>query len=122
MKYLKKDFYEYSEAACYAVEGEVRNAEGVKPENPVTRLALDEDVVERFVAVAQQAKREGSTIICLTPENIAYRSRLNFGGVSIPIYNMDAKTMKTMLRANYGLVELENGTISAKYNYRDIPY
>lgn len=83
---------------------------------------LDEDVVERFVAVAQQAKREGSTIICLTPENVAYRSRLNFGGVSIPIYNMDAKTMKTMLRANYGLVELENGTISAKYNYRDIPY
>lgn len=83
---------------------------------------LDEDVVERFSAVAKQAAEEGSAVICLTPVNIAYQSRLNFGGVSVPLYNMDAKTMKTMLRANYGLVELDNGTISAKYNFRDIPY
>ena len=30
--------------------------------------------------------------------------------------------MKTMLRADFGLVELENGVIVGKYNYRDIPY
>ena len=83
---------------------------------------LDEDIVERFVATAKRAEAEGSAIICLTPENIAHRARLNFGGVSVPIYNIDAKTMKTMLRANYGLVVLENGVIAEKYNYRDIPY
>ena len=36
--------------------------------------------------------------------------------------NMDAKTMKTMLRADYGLVVLDNGVIAEKYNYRDIIY
>ena len=84
--------------------------------------SLDEDIVERFVATAKHANSEGGRIICLTPANISHRAQLNFGGVSVPIYNMDAKTMKTMLRANYGLVELENGTITSKYNYRDIPY
>ena len=83
---------------------------------------LDADTVERFVATAKQADNEGGKIICLTPANVSYRAQLNFGGVSVPIYNIDAKTMKTMLRADYGLVELENGTIVGKYNYRDIPY
>ena len=84
--------------------------------------SVEEEVVERFVATAKHADSEGYKIVCLTPANIIHQTQLNFGGVSVPIYNIDAKTMKTMLRANYGLVELENGTIVAKYNYRDIPY
>jgi hypothetical protein len=35
---------------------------------------------------------------------------------------MDTKTMKTVLRADFGLVELENGVVVEKFNYRDIPY
>jgi uncharacterized membrane protein YphA (DoxX/SURF4 family) len=84
--------------------------------------SIDEDVVERFVAVAKHAEAEGNSVIGLTPVNIVNHTRLNFGGVSVPLYNMDGKTMKTMLRADYGLVELEQATIVGKYNFRDIPY
>jgi hypothetical protein len=35
---------------------------------------------------------------------------------------MDAKSLKTVIRADYGLVELDNGTIAEKFNFRDIPY
>lgn len=73
-----------------------------------------EKVQERFEAVENYAEQNGGSVIYITPENIA-ESPSN-------IYNMDAKTMKTILRADYGLVELEGGTIMAKYNYRDIPY
>ena len=74
----------------------------------------DEAVQERFEAVEQYAENSGGTIIYITPENIT--------DPDSNIYNMDSKTMKTILRADYGLVELENGTIIGKYNYRDIPY
>jgi hypothetical protein len=33
---------------------------------------------------------------------------------------MDARVMKEMLRADFGLVILEKGKIAEKFNYRDI--
>ena len=76
--------------------------------------AYDDAVRERFEAVKSYVESSGGTLIRITPEHIS--------SPDSNIYNMDAKTMKTMLRADYGLVEMENGTIIAKYNYRDIPY
>ena len=73
-----------------------------------------EAVQERFEAVEQYAENSGGTIIYITPENITEPDS--------NIYNMDSKTMKTILRADYGLVVLDNGVIAGKYNYRDIPY
>ena len=75
---------------------------------------FDDSVRERFCAVEQYVENNGGTLIYITPET-SFESIVNY-------YNMDAKTMKTILRADYGLVELENGTIIGKYNYRDIPY
>ncbi len=76
---------------------------------------VDAKVKARFEAVEQYAKANGGRVIYLTPELISESSPENY-------YNMDAKTMKTMLRADYGLVELERGTIIKKFNFRDIPY
>lgn len=76
--------------------------------------AYDDAVRERFEAVERYVEHSGGTLIYITPEHTS--------SLASNIYNMDAKTMKTMLRADYGLVELENGTIVGKYNYRDIPY
>lgn len=76
---------------------------------------LNDKVRERFAAVEQYAKQSGGRVVYLTPEHLSADTPANY-------YNIDAKTLKTMLRANYGLVELDNGVISAKYNYRDIPY
>ncbi len=75
---------------------------------------FDNSVRERFCAVEQYVEKNGGRLIYITPETLS-DSDANH-------YNMDAKTMKTILRADYGLVELENGTIICKYNYRDIPY
>jgi len=77
---------------------------------------VDDKIRERFSAVERHAEQNGGTVVYITPEHLSSST------TDTNIYNVDAKTMKTMLRANYGLVELENGTIVGKYNYRDIPY
>ena len=76
---------------------------------------VTDKIKERFSAVERYAEQNGGKVIYLTPEHLP-------SAAPVLLYNIDAKTMKTMLRADYGLVELENGTIVAKYNYRDIPY
>ncbi len=43
----------------------------------------------------------------------------SIGDQPVPIYNMDATTMKTMLRAKAGIVTLEKGVITGKYNCPD---
>lgn len=72
-------------------------------------------IKERFLAVERYAEQNGGTVIYLTPEHLVDTKYTN-------IYNIDAKTMKTMLRADFGLVVLEDGVIVDKFNYRDIPY
>ena len=75
------------------------------------QTTLDEDVRERFRAVEQYALKNGGEVIYITSSE------------PLPSWHtMDAKTMKTILRAKYGVVVLEQGTITAKYNYRDISY
>ena len=74
----------------------------------------NEEVQSRFNAVECYVAKYGGTIIYVTPEHLPTST--------FDHYNMDSKTMKTILRADYGLVEMEEGVITAKYNYRDIPY
>ena len=76
---------------------------------------VTDEIKERFAAVETFAAQNGGEVIYLTPEHLPE-------SVTEQLYNIDAKTMKTMLRADFGLVELDNGVIVAKYNYRDIPY
>ena len=75
------------------------------------QTSLDEDVQKQFRAVEEYAARNGGEVIYITSSQ------------PLPTWHtMDAKTMKTILRAKYGVVVLEQGTITAKYNYRDISY
>ena len=84
---------------------------------------IGEACVSRMARVVERAEREGSNVICLTPEYFDAEHYHSFANSSpVPCYNIDAKTMKTMLRANSGLVELLDGTIVNKLNCRDIEY
>ncbi len=74
----------------------------------------------RMAALAAKAVAEGAEVICLTPDPLYGRMWHQFGTIEVRCYNIDASTMKTMLRAQNGLVVLDNGTISAKMNCRDI--
>ena len=75
----------------------------------------------RMAALVERAEQSGDNVICLTPEYFETTHYHSFAdGLPVRCYNIDAKTMKTMLRANYGLVELRDGTIASKRNCRDI--
>ena len=76
-----------------------------------------EDVVESFNTVEKYAQDKGGKVVYITPNDLSA-----FHDSAVPYYNMDAKTMKTILRADYGLVVLEKGVVTEKYNYRDIPF
>ena len=74
------------------------------------------EVKAAFAKVEQYVDTNGGEVVYITPEELSTLE------LTRPCYNMDPKTMKTILRAEYGLVILENGVITDKFNYRDIPY
>ena len=69
-----------------------------------------------------RAEAQNAQVVCVTPQPLHEVTWRRFGR-SLPVrcYNIDAATMKTMLRARNGVVELLDGTIVAKRNCRDIP-
>lgn len=76
---------------------------------------------ERFRRIAERAAAEQARVVCLTPEPLHGSVRIPFdGGVGVRCYNIDATTLKTMLRADAGMVVLEDGVIVDKKNCRDI--
>lgn len=84
--------------------------------------AIPEACAERMEQLVEKAREEGSRIICLTPEPLYGITEYYIGSEAIPCYNIDGSTMKTMLRARNGVVVLDDGTITAKYNCLDIKF
>ena len=76
--------------------------------------------LQRLRALHERAQDEGATIVCLTPEPLYDVAQYDFGAGRMRCYNIDATTMKTMLRARNGVVVLDDGTITRKLNCRDI--
>ena len=88
----------------------------------VSRLNdVGEACEQRLRHAVEQATDSSAAVVLLTPEPITRPTYRSFDG-SVPVrcYNIDAKTMKTMLRADVGLVRLTDGTITDKRNCRDI--
>ena len=114
-------------------EFSLRDAEGDATESLLTRPGrvymlcvtdsegLDAPCERRFRGVVERAAAEGALAVCLTPERlrgVTYRSFA--GSAAVRCYNIDATTLKTMLRAFNGMVVLDDGTIVEKRNCRDI--
>ena len=114
-------------------EFSLRDAEGDATESLLTRPGrvymlcitdsegLDAPCERRFRGVVERAAAEGALAVCLTPERlrgVTYRSFA--GSAAVRCYNIDATTLKTMLRAFNGMVVLGDGTIVEKRNCRDI--
>ncbi|WP_417015199.1 BT_3928 family protein [Alistipes sp.] len=81
---------------------------------------LSRRCVHRMAALVERARSEGAEVVCLTPDPLRGAMTHDFGTGEVACYNIDASTMKTMLRAENGLVTLDDGTITAKMNCRDI--
>lgn len=73
----------------------------------------------RLNNLVQQAIMQGHFVVLLTPDPLYEQVNASMGGLMVPCFNIDASTMKTMLRARDGVVVLEDGVIVAKYNCRD---
>lgn len=72
--------------------------------------------------IARFAKEKGIRTICLTTSSLSQEQLLHRkAGISIPCYNIDATTLKTLIRAHYGLIILEKGIIISKKNIRQAP-
>lgn len=77
----------------------------------------------RLRSVIERAEQDGALAVCLTPQPLRYVTWHSFDeSAQIRCYNIDATVMKTMLRAENGLVVLDNGVIEAKYNCRSIDF
>ena len=74
----------------------------------------------RMARLVVRAAEEGARVVCLTPQPLYEETWYDFGTGEVHCYNIDASTMKPMLRAANGVVVLDDGTITAKRNCRDI--
>lgn len=88
----------------------------------VTTLSnIPDSCVSRLKYVVEHAQQEGAHVVCLTPEPLREVTWHSFnGGEEVRCYNIDATVMKTMLRAENGVVVLNDGVIEGKYNCRRI--
>ncbi len=75
---------------------------------------------ERLSAAVGAANQRGAWVLCLTAEPLGDGYILELGDQGAECYNMDATTIKTMLRARVGVVELRNGVIVGKKNCGDL--
>lgn len=82
-----------------------------------SRAKVSSRCEQTIATTINDARSRGANVICLTPEQITPNTTYTFNNTTpVPCYNIDSKTMKTMLRANNGLVILTNGTITHKQN------
>lgn len=84
--------------------------------------SLTAECRQKMVRVVERASEEGSAVVCLTPKPMAegeYSVMLD-ADCEVRCYNIDFKTMITLLRAEAGYVCLEDGVIVDKRNCRDI--
>lgn len=72
--------------------------------------------VERYISAAEA---NGARVMLLTPELIGV-DFFAVGNHEVESYNIDPSTMKTMIRANVGVVELKDGVIVDKKSWRDL--
>lgn len=80
------------------------------------------DGFHRLLPLYKKVTEDGYSFICLTsslPDEIK-RFRIA-NGTAFDYYNSDDIMLKTMVRANPGLILLKNGIVIAKWNARDVP-
>lgn len=81
---------------------------------------LPRSCADRMARLVAAAAQRGEQVVCLTPQPLDGAAMHDFGTGPVRCCNIDASTMLTMLRARNGMVVLDDGTISAKMNCRDI--
>ena len=83
----------------------------------------DEDGLAMLKDLEEYAQRKEYLIGALTSSNLDVITAVkNDYNISIKFFNTDDITLKTIVRANPGIVLLKQGTILGKWNYRDFKF
>lgn len=104
-----KDFFLYDEKYTFIVIAHNLNKSSNKG-------------ITKSIKLAEAAKIKGYNFIGLTsssPETIKALSEKK--GINYEFFNTDEITLKTIVRANPGIIILKNGTIVKKIHFNDIP-
>lgn len=76
----------------------------------------------KIAALAHEAKSKGYQFIGLTASSPdSFDSFKEETGAQFDFFNTDEITLKTIIRANPGLIILKKGTILRKYHFNDVP-
>ena len=78
--------------------------------------------VRKLLPFYKKAIADGYSFICLTSSMTDEIKKFRLvNGTAFPFYNADDVVLKTMVRANPGLILLKDGVVIAKWNARDVP-
>jgi uncharacterized membrane protein YphA (DoxX/SURF4 family) len=79
-------------------------------------------VQNQIVQLTNKLEKEGVMTIGLTASPAADVDEfIKQNGIQFPYYFMDATTLKTIVRANPGIVLVKNGVVMAKWHHSDLP-
>ncbi len=99
----------------------ILSAEGIT--NMVCITSFDrvrKPCLERISAYVNERTTRGEQVIVITPSQHE-NPYFDFpSGDKVPIYSIDGVTLKALLRANNGAVEVEDGVIKAKHSCADL--
>lgn len=85
--------------------------------------AIPMSCARRLEKVVRLAMDNDDLVIILTPEHLRGITYYSFAeSPLVRCYNIDAREMKNLLRANSGLVVLHNATITDKFNCRSLDF
>ena len=88
----------------------------------ITSYNLKKANMEGFAPIKQltdKAIKAGYRVVGLTPSPEEAKALLGQYGLNFDFYAMDITPLKTMIRANPGILRLEKGTIMQKVSYND---
>lgn len=82
---------------------------------------VSENEIKRLNALYEVAGQESMRMIMLTSSPHELQDEYLQKGLHVPIYTGDERVLKTVIRAEPGIVVLLNGTVIAKWAIRDLP-
>jgi len=83
---------------------------------------IPESSIITLAELAQNAKEHGHEFYCVTASGIKEMNAFNQKNKTLFTFlQSDETVLKTIIRSNPGLMMLYNGTITAKWHYRNLP-
>ena len=79
------------------------------------------DAQQKINELALYCESHGHDFMCLTSTTQGIDEFIENTEAPYPFYNTDEITLKTIIRANPGLVLIKDGTVMGKLHYNDIP-